>query len=91
MSEVCAEVARLNDVTPCSVERNMRSALNTAQDRGTLDRLNDVLGVSYVSEDFRVCSKEFVSIIAEYMSDEYFRNTVLRGNLRNINGKRDPS
>lgn len=54
MGNVCVEVAKNNDTSVWSVERTMRFAVNYAQDRGTFDRLNGVLGINYVTPSARV-------------------------------------
>ena len=84
MGNVCAEIAKYNDVTAYSVERTMRFAVNFAQDKGTFGRLNKVLGVDYVSSTVRVGAKEFISIVSEYVNNAYFRNEVLIRNLSNL-------
>ena len=84
MGSVCDEVAKNNDTSVWSVERTMLFAVNYAQDRGTFDRLNGVLGINYVTPSARVSIKEFISLVSEYLNNEYFRNEVLVQNLNNL-------
>lgn len=84
MGNVCAEIAKNNDVSAYAVERTMRFAVNFAQDKGTFGRLNRVLGVDYVTPTVRVGIKEFISLVSEYVNNEYFRNEVLVQNLTNL-------
>ena len=67
MSEICSNIATENMVSKGSVERDIRTALLNAHHRGWLTRLNDLIGVDFVSKSERLKAKEFIAILAEYI------------------------
>ncbi|MBQ8882126.1 MAG: hypothetical protein IJY70_01885 [Clostridia bacterium] len=67
MNEICSNIASYNKVSKGSVERDIRTALVNAYHRGWLIRLNDLIGVDYVSPTARLKAKEFIAIVAEYI------------------------
>ena len=68
MNLICSRIANKNIVTKGSVERNIRTALLTAYNRGYLTRLNDLLGFSVITESDKLTAKEFIAILAEYIN-----------------------
>lgn len=67
MSAICSAIASENFVSKCSVERDIRTALLSAQQRGWLMRLNDLLGINFIAQDERIKAKEFIALVAEYI------------------------
>lgn len=67
MNEICSNIASDNRVSKGSVERDIRTALLNAHQRGWLTRLNDLIGVEFVSPTARLKAKEFIAIVAEYV------------------------
>ena len=68
MNLICSRIASKNVVTKGSVERNIRTAILTAYNRGYLTRLNDLLGFNVINQTDKLTSKEFIAIVAEYVN-----------------------
>ena len=68
MNLICSRIASKNVVTKGSVERNIRTALLTAYNRGYLMRLNDLLGFTVITECDKLTAKEFIAILSEYVN-----------------------
>ena len=68
MNLICSQIANKNIVTKGSVERNIRTALLTAYNRGYLIRLNELLGFDIITESDKLTAKEFIAILSEYIT-----------------------
>lgn len=75
MNVVCNVIGKKYGVSKESVERDMRTALEAAVQRGWLVRFNDMIHIEVYREGERVRTKDFIATMTEYINMIEFENT----------------
>ena len=78
MSAICTYVAKNNNVSKDSVERDMRTAIENACRRGWFKRFNEIIGVNFLEDGEKLKTKEFIAIVVEYLDDPRSKKSLLK-------------
>ena len=66
-NEIYPAVAAEFNTTVKRVEKDIRTAIQSAYDNGTLFRFNELTGVSFISESYCPTSSEFIACISTWL------------------------
>ena len=67
MKDICEELGREYKTNGAAVEKDMRSAIGIALRRGWLKKMNEIMGVEYLSEGYKPTNKEFIATLLEML------------------------
>ena len=78
MSTIQEQLSDTYKISRSAVERDIRSAIESAAMRDNLYNINSILGIDVLTKGEQLSAKHFISLLAEYVNDPIVRKNLLK-------------
>ena len=78
MSTIQSQLSDTYKISRSAVERDIRSAIESAAMRDNLYNINSILGIDVLTKGEQISAKHFISLLAEYVNDPIVRKNLLK-------------
>ena len=79
MSDIQAQLSETYKISCSAVERDIRSAIESACNSDSLCNINNILGINIIAPGEQMTAKYLISLISEYLYDPIVRKNLLKG------------
>ncbi len=78
MSTIQSQLSDSYKISRSAVERDIRSAIESAAMRDSLYNINSILGIDVLAKGEQISAKHLISLLAEYVNDPIVRKNLLK-------------